>query len=361
MTETGLKVAVVCPYDVGAAGGVQQLTTELARRLSQAGDSVVLVAPGRPVTELTPGVTVEAVGRPTVVEANESAVPVSFDPRAIGSARRIFERADVVHVHEPFVPLVGWTALRCGKPVVATFHADPAPWTRSLYRRVAPVGKAWLGSAHLTAVSPVAASALPASWGSPEIVPNAIDVASYDVDTQRRANRVVFLGRDDPRKGLDVLLEAWSLVRDSQPDAELVVVGATRAGPPPGVEMAGRVDEHAKRQLLASSSVFVAPNLGSESFGIVVAEGMAAGCAVVASDIPAFRPVLDGAGTLTTPGDARSVADAIVAYLRDPIARERHGTEARRSVGRFDWSHVVTGYRAAYESALRRSGSTIES
>jgi phosphatidylinositol alpha-mannosyltransferase len=184
------------------------------------------------------------------------------------------------------------------------------------------------------------------------IVPNAIDVAAYDLPVGRVARRVAFLGRDEPRKGLDLLLEAWPRIRERHPSAELIVIGVDRVGPPPGVKFVGRVSDSEKRRFLASSAVFVAPNTGGESFGIVVAEAMAAGCAVVASDLPAFRLVLEDNGLLVPVGDVTALADAVNGVLDDEAELARLGAAAREAVKRFDWSKVLDAYRDCYRRAL---------
>ncbi|HSJ35542.1 MAG TPA: glycosyltransferase family 4 protein [Acidimicrobiia bacterium] len=340
-----MRVAIVCPYDLDIPGGVQQQCLELARRLAQGGDEAVVVGPGA-----HPGTV--AAGRSIALPANRSRVPLTLDPRAGRLVRSASESADVVHVHEPLIPLVGWAALSRRRPVVLTFHADPAPWTRRLYRLGGGPLRRLFAGRPLTAVSQVAASALPAAWGEPELIPNGIDVASYRIDTERRPQQVAFLGRDEPRKGLDVLLGAWPLVQARFPHAELVVIGAERATSLPGVSFRGRVDDDEKRRLLASSGVFAAPNSSGESFGIVVAEAMAAGCAIVASDLPAFRPVLDGCGDMVPPGDPHALAEAMIRLLDDPDSSRAAGEGARAAAGRFDWAVVAGRYRAAYESAL---------
>lgn len=344
-----MRIAVVCPYDVDAPGGVQQICIELVERLQSSGERAELIGPGESALG----------GRIRSLSANRSTVPVSLDARMGRRIRKVLDGYDVVHIHEPFVPVVGWAALAAGAATVATFHADPAGWTRALYRIGAPVGRRVLRGAELTAVSPVAQAALPESWRPIELIPNAIDVSAYHVAVDRHPGRVVFLGRDDPRKGLDVLLEAWPRVRDQHPDAELLVVGARRTATIEGVKFLGRVDEEEKRRFLASASIQAAPNRGGESFGIVVAEGMAAGCAVVASDLPAFSHVLGADGVLVPPGDHSVLARTIAGLLSEPTRSAELGHRARRAAARFDWSEVVGRYRMAYESALRRDRSTI--
>lgn len=334
-----MRVALVCPYDLGAPGGVQQVVTELADRLRAAGDEAIVVGVGSGVV---------GVGRPVTVRANGSAVPLALSPGAVTRVRAALAESDVVHVHEPFVPVVGWAALGVGLPTVATFHASPARWTRGLYRVFAPLGRRALAGAALSAVSPVAAAALPDSWGEVSIIPNGVDTGSYLPGIEPIAGRVAFLGRDDHRKGLDVLLAAWPAVRRTRPDATLVVMGAERAEVLPGVAFMGRVGEGTKRRLLAESAVFVAPHLGGESFGIVLVEAMAARCAVVATDLPAFRHVLGGAGTFVPPGDAEALAGAVVALLDDPAEAARRIAAGSRRATTFEWSEVVAAYRRLY-------------
>ncbi len=335
-----MHVAVVCPYDVGRPGGVQQQAIELAEALRRAGDEATLVVAGS-----------APVGRSVLVPGNRSRAPITLDPRAVPRVKRLVASAEVVHIHEPFMPMVGWGALVSGRPLVATFHSAPARWTRLAYRAGAPLGRRLLAGAVLTAVSPVAAEALPPVWGAVRIIPNGLDVAAYHLDLPRDPNRVVFVGRDEPRKGLDLLLAAWPRIRRHVPDARLRVVGATRP-PVAGVEFCGRVDEATKREELARAAVFVAPNRGGESFGIVVAEAMAAGCAPVVSDLPAFR-WLTGDGARRVPvGDVDTLASAVVDLLGDPQARRRIAAEARRRVAAFDWTTVAAAYRDAYARAV---------
>ncbi len=335
-----MEVGVVCPYDLGRPGGVQQQTRELVGVLEGLGHRPRLVAAG------------EAVGRTVTVPANRSQAPVTVDPRAWRRVVSALEGVDVVHVHEPFVPLVGWAALATGRPTVLTFHARPARWTRALYRAAAPFLRRLSDRHLLTAVSPVAAAALPASWGRVELVPNGLHVASYRLDVPRDPLRVVFVGRDEPRKGLDVILAAWPEILRRLPGAHLHVVGARRPEAPPGVEYLGTVDEGTKRRELAQGSVFVAPNLGGESFGVVVAEAMAAGCAPVVSDLEAFRWVTGGGAILTPVGDVSRVASAVVDLLSDPGERARIAAAARRRVEDFDWSVVGRAYDDVYRRAV---------
>lgn len=349
-----MKVGLVCPYDMGVPGGVQQLVHELGQHLRQAGDEVVVVTAGRSAFDGGPGRdgTTIPTGRAISVRGNRSRVPLTLSPASWWRVGSTLSDVDVVNVHEPLIPLVGWAGLRTGKPTVATFHADPPSWARNLYQWL-PFGRRLFEDVELTAVSSTAADAIPSDWGDVEIIPNAIDVGSYDLPVGRIPRRVAFLGRDEPRKGLDVLLEAWPEIQSSRPDAELVVMGADRGIPPPGVTYLGPVTGGEKRRVLASSSIYVAPNTGGESFGIVIVEGMAAGCAVVASRLDSFRDVLGETGRLVPIGDPIELADAVSELLGDPGEARRLGELARSRAARFDWGEVVERYRDAYANALR--------
>lgn len=348
-----MRVALVCPYDLALPGGVQAQVLGLASHLAT-DDDVWVVGPGMP--EGWDAVSVRSVGDAVVVPGNRSAVPVGLELETWRRTLTAVEDAEVVHVHEPLQPLVSLAALSVERPRVATFHADPPRWGRAVYRAAAPLAERWLSGAVRTAVSPVAAGALPRRWEPVEVIPNGLDVARYQLAVDRHPRRVVFVGRDDPRKGLDVLLAAWPQVRAASGDAELVVAGARRERATPGVRYLGRVPESEKIEVMASAAALVAPNLGGESFGMVVAEGMAAGCAVVASDLPAFRHVLGDTGRLVPPEEPQALAKAMAEVLGDPDTRRRLGDAARRRVARFDWGAVADRYRSAYRRGLEAGG-----
>lgn len=346
-----MRIAVVSPYSFDAFGGVQDQVALLVGQLRAAGDEAWAVAPGSGGPSGT-----RHVGRVTAVRANRSRAPIGLMP---GTARRVREAlsgAQVVHVHEPLMPAVSIAALLGSPvPVVATFHADPSRVVRGLYRAGAGLLRRLVRrAAVVTAVSPVAAGAV-RPFAEARIVPNGIVTAGYAPGGPPAAGRVVFLGRDDPRKGLDVLLAAWPAVRRAVPGAHLRVIGTMRDTGPEGVEFLGRLDEESKRAELREASVLCAPNLGGESFGITLAEGMAAGCAVVASDLPAFRAVLGDAGVLSAPGDGAALAGALSGLLADAGEIERLGAAARHGAARFDAARVAAAYANAYRDAAGSS------
>ncbi|MCB2223561.1 MAG: glycosyltransferase family 4 protein [Actinobacteria bacterium] len=344
-----MRVAVVCPYDLAAPGGVQDQVAGLVERLRAAGHEAWAVAPGEGGPEGT-----RHVGRTLAVPANRSRAPISLSPRTPARVRAAVDDADVVHVHEPLMPAVSLGVLRSGgPPLVGTFHADPGAVVRGVYRGAAPVLRRLASRlAVVTAVSETARRAV-ARFAPARIVPNAVDVAAFgSTGASRVPGRVAFVGRDEPRKGLDVLLAAWPAVRAAHPGAELHVVGAARSAAPDGVVLLGRVPEADKRRELAEASVFAAPNLGGESFGIVLIEAMAAGAAVVASDLDAFRAVAGGAASLVAPGDAGALGEAIAALLADGDRAAAASSAGSALVAQYDWDRVAAAYLAAYRDAV---------
>lgn len=343
-----MRVCLVSPYDLTQDGGVQAQVRGLARWLRDRGDEVQMVAPA-----LADGDRGAAVGRVTRVRANRSVAPISLS-RGIGAAMApVLQWAEVTHVHEPLMPRVGWAALRTSGPRVATFHADPPPWVRRMYRLWGP----WVGSLRaagtvVTAVSRQAADALPRYWGPERIIPNGVAIPAATEEVTRQPNQVVFLGRDEPRKGLDVLLSAWPRIRGVHPQARLLVMGVDRPDPPDGVVFMGRVTEAAKIRTLRSAGVYAAPNLGGESFGIVLVEAMAAGCALVASDLRAFRDVAGTAARYFQTGDASALAHSISEVLADQSVSERLRREGPERAARYSWDRVGSAYRECYQHAI---------
>lgn len=344
-----MKVGLVSPYDLGRPGGVQDQVIRLAGWLREAGHDPRVVGPG---TEGPDGAIL--LGPTTVVSANRAKTPIRLDLRVGRELTAALADVDVIHVHEPLMPAVSPAALRVEGPAkVATFHADPPGWVRRLYRHGrSGVRLAVRNAAVITAVSPIAGSSID---GVVEyrIIPNGIDVSRYEKGP-KAAGRVAFLGRDDERKGLPVLLEAWPIVRDAIPEATLSILGASRDQPVAGVEFFGWVGDEVKEAELASASVFCAPNLGGESFGIIVAEAMASGCAIVASTIPAFEHVAGPTAVFVAPGDSAELAEQIIELLLDSAMAARLGSSAAERVQRFDGSSVAGDYIAAYEDAIAR-------
>ncbi|TDO92936.1 glycosyltransferase family 4 protein [Enemella evansiae] len=350
-----MRIGLVCPYSLDRPGGVQQQVLGLAAWLHRRGHRVSVLAPGRPAPEPW----VESTGRAVPVPWNGSVARIAAGPLTAARVRRWLAavRPDVLHLHEPFTPsAAGWALmLAAGTPVVATCHAavDPTSRQAAIARTagaLTPGLPRRIGIA--TAPSTTAAATARAHWGLvPRIVPNAIDVGAYAGDREPgERTRLTFLGRlDEPRKGLPVLLAALPELRRRIGDFELQLIGPGSVPDAPEVRPFGRVDEATKAALLRRTDVLVAPNTGGESFGIVLAEALAAGAGVAASDLPGFGEVLGPVGRRFPAGDPAALAAAVAAELAAP---DPAGRRARAS--RFDWAQIGPQVLQAYADAAIR-------
>jgi phosphatidylinositol alpha-mannosyltransferase len=347
-----MRIAMVSPYAMDRPGGVQDQAASLVTWLREVGHDAWLVAPGR---SGGPSGTVH-LGETLRVRTNRSVAPIRLSRGTAEAVENALVGADVVHIHEPFVPAVSLAALRTtGVPKVGTFHADPGRGVRVLYQ----VGRWGLRvlARNLNvavAVSPVAAEPIRPIAGEPRLIPNTIDVDAFAPTVPKVPTRIAFLGRDEPRKGLDVLLEAFDKLRRARPDVELVVMGADRPAVA-GVRFMGPVDDATKQVQMALASVLVAPNTGGESFGLVVLEGLAAGCAVVASALPAFRFVANDAALYVAPGDAAGLLRAMETLVADAEVRGEYQARARERSRVFDHRRVVADYLKVYAEAVDKS------
>ena len=343
-----MRVGLVCPYDLGSPGGVQDQVVRLQRWMQQAGHEVKLIGPGT-----NPDLDFVSVGATTVIPANGAATPIALSGTASRRVVEELESVDVAHIHEPLMPRVSLAAMRRAPvPMVGTFHADPSRAAGLVYRLGRPATSKWFARLNvITAVSPIAARVV-ADIGRVRIIPNGIDVGQYG-GAQKRPGTVAFLGRDDERKGLRFLVEAWPRIRAAHPQAQLTVIGADDPGHGPGgIRYTGRVTESEKQRLLGEATVFCAPNLGGESFGIVVVEAMASRCAVVASGLPAFVHVAGDSARYVPPADPAGIAHEISSLLEDEAAASALGAAAKARSGRFGQDAVAAAYGSAYESAL---------
>lgn|SRR5690625_527055 len=372
-----MRIGIVCPYSWEVPGGVQIHVRDLTEALQERGHVVSVLAPGEEDQEL-PDYVVPA-GRAMALPYNGSIARTSFGPVVAGRVRRWLSQGefDVVHVHEPASFSVGLIAVWWADvPVVATFHTAMVR-SRMMNGFSALLRSTFEKISARIAVSEEARTTLVQHLGGDAVlIPNGLYVdrmavdpnPSWVADTAAGGGTLSFLGRlDEPRKGLSVLLDAWPGIHDARPAARLLVAGrgdveeAVDRLPDEhrdSVEFLGAVDDSTKAAMLASSDVYVAPHVGGESFGIVLAEAMAAGAPVLASDLPAFQAVLDGGvyGELVPAGDTTALADRALALLDDDARRERLRTAALQGVRRYDWSTVTTDIEAVYEMATETAG-----
>jgi phosphatidylinositol alpha-mannosyltransferase len=350
-----VRVGLVCPYAWDVPGGVQAHVHDLAESLLALGHEVSVLAPvdgdGEQPAYLVPA------GRTVPVPYNGSVARLCFGPLSLARTRRWLRkgRFDVLHLHEPTVPSLSMIACFAARgAMVATFHTATAR-SRALHVFGTTLQPGLEKITGRIAVSPAARRVVVEHLGHDALlIPNGVDVARFRIARpEHEGLRVVFLGRvDEPRKGLQVLLEAWPSVRERVPGAVLAVAGPGEVEAPAGVDVLGLVSEAAKPGVYAGADVYCAPNTHGESFGIVLIEAMAAGTPVVASDLEAFRRVLDDgeAGVLFPVGDAAALADALVALLQDPERRRLLAARGSRLVQAYDWQHVTREIVEVYET-----------
>lgn len=343
-----MRVALVCPYDMGRFGGVQNQVGLMVETLRRRGHDAWAVAPGESALH-----GFRSLGSSRTWSVNDSSAPIKISPTLVPRLRRAVADADVVHVHEPLMPLVGLATRWCGRPLVGTFHADPSPLVRRIYRSLPPLRWHLAAFSALAAVSEVARSAV-AGLGNVALIPNGVATEGLP-ERDRVPGRIAFVGRNDPRKGLDLALAALSPVRSVHPEAHLVVITPDAVAGQDGMALYRGVDDAAKAELLATAEVYVAPNRRGESFGLTVAEGMAAGAACVVADIPAFAAVTGAAALRVEPGSASALADGIVSLLDD---RTRLAELAAAGVARaaeLSIELTVDAYMPLYEGAVGAS------
>ncbi|MFV2013158.1 MULTISPECIES: glycosyltransferase family 4 protein [unclassified Micromonospora] len=370
-----MRIGIVCPYSFDVPGGVQNHVVDLAEALIDLGHEVSVLAPADEDAALPPYVV--AAGRSVPVPYNGSVARVSFGPVVTARVRRWLNRGqfDVLHVHEPFALSVSLLAVLCARgPVVATFHTA---MTRSRALAAAQ-GMLQLVLEKITARIAVSALARRVQVehldGGAVEIPNGVAVAKYAGAEPLpgwpgdcgpgTGGTLGFLGRfTEPRKGFGLLREAFVALAPDRPGLRLLVAGPGRpddlyAAVPAGlrdrVTFLGLVSEPDKARMLRSVHLYVAPNIGGESFGMILTEAMAAGAAVVASDLDAFRRVLDDgrAGELFPTGDPVALRGAVARLLDDAPRREALAGHARQVVATFDWPAVARQVLEVYAAAI---------
>jgi len=362
-----MRIGMVCPYSFDVHGGVQAHVLQLAEVMRKRGHDVSVLAPSSPHVKL-PDYVVSG-GKAVPIPYNGSVARLRFGPATHRMVKKWIAAGDfdVLHLHEPNAPSLSVLALMVAEgPIVATFHTSTTksfalsffqgilrPWNEKIVGRIA--------------VSDLARRWQIEALGSDAVqIPNGVEVDAFASAPPlpgypRPGRTVLFLGRfDEPRKGMEVLLGALPALVERFPDVEILVVGRgdedelrEEAGDLAGhLRFLGQVDDAEKASALRSADVYCAPNTGGESFGIVLVEAMAAGTAVVASNLDAFRRVLDDgeAGRLVPVEDSAALADGLITVLGDDTLRDRYVKAATAAVGQYDWSVVADEIMRVYET-----------
>jgi len=368
MIDRKLRIGIVCPYSWDFPGGVQNHVRDLAEFLISNGHHVEVLAPATESEDL-PDYVVSA-GRAISIPYNGAVARILFGVVANNRVRSWIHEGnfDLMHLHEPAIPSLSLLACWAGEgAMVGTFHAA-AKYQKAIVA-IGPILEPVIEklSARI-AVSESARLTLTAHLETDAIViPNGIYADNYRNGASRaewQGNTVGFLGRfEEDRKGLPVLLEALPIISRFIPNIRVLIAG-------PGdseevlekvdpqlrhrVEFLGQISEEDKADFLASVSLYIAPNTGGESFGIILAEAMAGGAAVVASNIPAFADVLGNGqyGALFESEDSENLAKVIIDLLRDDAKRKELAAAGAIHAQRFDWNQVGEEIFEVYELAM---------
>ena len=361
---------MVCPYGWDTPGGVQTHMKDLAEYLISEGHYVSVLAPVGDDSIRVEDYVVNA-GKPISIPVNGSVARVLFGPLASSRAKQWIAAGDfdLLHLHEPAIPSLSLLACSAAEgPIVGTFHVS-TPKKKAIYA-IGPILEPIVEK--LTAriaVSELARSTLKAHFDTDAVViPNGIDGQKYanaKVNPEYSApNSIGFMGRfEEPRKGLQVLIDSLAIVARFIPNVKYLIAG-------PGdseeflkqlnpqlqsrIEFLGRLSDQEKESFLKSVDVYVAPNTGGESFGIILTEALSAGTAVVASDIPAFKAVLENGevGALFKNQDSADLAKVIVGLLRDDERRKKLASNGKLSAQKYDWQVVAEQIESVYEMAI---------
>ncbi|MEV6846913.1 glycosyltransferase family 4 protein [Actinoplanes sp. NPDC051411] len=363
-----MKIGIVSPYSFDIPGGVQNHIMDLAEALIGLGHSVSVLAPADEDSDLPPYVV--PAGRAVPFPYNGSVARIAFGPVSTARVRRWLNRGqfDVLHVHEPFVLSLSMLAVLSARgPVVATFH------TAMIRSRALSAAQGLLQLVIEKITARIAVSELARKTqvehlgGGAVEIPNGVAVAKFADASPLPGwpgSALGFLGRfTESRKGFDHLRDAFVRLAPSRPELRLLIAGPGErddlydqfpADLHGRITFLGLVSEADKARMLRSVDVYVAPNIGGESFGMILTEAMAAGTAIAASDLDAFRRVLVNgkAGALFPTGDSAALAELLGELLDDPARRASLTTAARSAVAAFDWPNVALRVLEVYATAI---------
>ena len=378
MTLKKLRIGLVCPYGWDTPGGVQSHVRDLAEYLISKGHYVSVLAPV--INEENSPDYVTSAGKPIAIPYNGAVARVLFGPIAFARVRQWIANGnfDLLHLHEPAIPSISLLACWAAEgPMVGTFHAA-AKRQKAIFA-IGPILEPVIEK--LTAriaVSEAARETLTEHLETDAVViPNGIYADRYrdgEVLAKWSGNTSGFIGRfEEPRKGLSILLDALPIIARFAPDVRVLVAGpgdhkevAENIDPQlrHRFEFLGRISEKEKADFLSSVAIYVAPNTGGESFGIILAEALAGGATVLASDIPAFDSLLGHGqyGALFQSENAQDLARVAIDLLRDDEKRRDLSRKGKDYAQRFDWDVVAEDIYSIYEMALvGSSGVTLSS
>ncbi len=372
-----MKIGLVGPYNIVRGGGVQEIVKETQKELEKRGHEVVIITPQPKEPYSRSGHRVIFLGSATDFKsplATTSQISASVLTDEIDSMLE-YEKFDIIHFHEPWVPVLSRQILSRSKAVnIATFHAKLPETlaTKALAKVITPYTKPLLRHIDaFTAVSDAAAEYVRSLTDSTiQLVPNGINLAHFRkpaglVKKPTKRQTILYIGRLEKRKGVSCLIDAFALLEKKGFKADLLIAGdgVDREKLEEQVEdlglthvkFLGYIDDHKKRELLHTSDLFCSPALYGESFGIVLLEAMSSGLVTVAGNNPGYDSVMDGFGqlSLVNPRETSEFSHRIELLLTDEGLRLLWVKWAKKHVKQFDYPRVVDQYEKVYLEALR--------
>jgi phosphatidylinositol alpha-mannosyltransferase len=372
-----MKIALVTPYDFPYPGGVTEHITALDKHFRAWGHDTRIIAASTTDEDVLGDHVIKVSGAVAPVSFSGSKARITLSPQVYRRVKKILkdENFDVVHVHEPTVPILSLVVLRHSHALnVGTFHAYRE--SNVLYEYMRPLvsrvinrldGRIFVSDAvreYITRYFP----------GEYTIIPNGIDCERFAAPALKPIEQfndgrpnILFVGRLEKRKGFRHLIRAFQLAKQVVPDARLIVCGAfsdtdkapfiryARATKLRSVHFIGYVSPEELPRYYRTATIFCAPSTGFESFGIILLEAMAAGVPIIASDIAGYRQVIsDGTeGVLVPPKDEPALANALIDLLHDPQRRAALSDCGKRKAAEYDWSIIAQRVLGYYSELMR--------
>ena len=374
-----MKIALVSPYDFIYPGGVANHITNLDRHLIRMGHNVRVIAPA---SKLGPafGNRFIPIGKPRPVPASGSITRITLSVTLASTIKEVLnrEKFDIVHLHEPFMPMLCSAVLRFSDAVnIGTFHAcEGSPgyyfgWPISAimlkFRSTKLHGR-------IAVSKPAKEYANKYVHGDYVIVPNGVDLEHFSPNVSPIEEfcdgklNILFVGRLERRKGLDYLLRAYPVIKKEFPNSRLIVVG-------PGTRLRKRYERYVRKlglkdisfigfasyadlpRYYKTADVFCSPATSRESFGIVLLEAMALGKPIVATNIDGYASVVDHGedGLLVQPKDSQALAKALISVLGDKALREQMGARGQLKAGEYGWERIAQRVFDYYLEVMKKS------
>lgn len=375
-----MKIALVSPYDFAYPGGVTNHISSLECHLTRMGHEVKIIAPGSKAVPAF-GDRFIPIGKPRPIPTSGSIARITISLRLASTIKKVLQREnfDIIHLHEPFMPMLCTAVLRFSNTVnIGTFHAYEGSPGYGLGRPLTTIvlNRRSRKLNYKIAVSkPAMQYASKYVAGPYNIIPNGIDVDHFSANEcpieefcDDKLN-ILFVGRLEKRKGVNYLLEAYKEVKQEVPDSRLIIVG-------PGSRLRRKYEKQVRRDDLKdvvfigytsydelpryykTADIFCAPAISQESFGIVLLEAMAAGKPIVATTVAGYANVVNHGvdGLLTPPKNTKEMANSLIRLLKDASLRQEMGTNGKIKAKKYAWEDITQKIVDCYITALNENG-----